>query len=56
MGAPRSIGRTVAVKFSAEGLRDDPESSRRFEREAQTLARLSHFDQGMVATFQVSQK
>jgi serine/threonine protein kinase len=36
------LGRLVALKFVVEELADDPESVRRFKREAQTIALLNH--------------
>jgi serine/threonine protein kinase len=36
------LGRSVALKFLPHDLADDPDASRRLQREAQTLARLNH--------------
>ena len=36
------LGRNVALKFLPHDLADDPDASRRLQREAQTLARLNH--------------
>ena len=36
------LGRTVAIKLLPWYLRDDPDLKQRFEREAKTLATLSH--------------
>jgi len=38
----RALGRRVALKVLHEGLSEDPTFARRFEREARTLAGLSH--------------
>ncbi|MGL4832155.1 MAG: Stk1 family PASTA domain-containing Ser/Thr kinase [Propionibacteriaceae bacterium] len=49
----RRLARTVAVKVLHEGLGDDPEFLKKFQREARAAAKLSHpnvvaiFDQGM---------
>jgi serine/threonine-protein kinase len=43
------LGRTVAIKRLHPGLAGDPEATRRFEREAQAAARLSH--PGIVTVF-----
>ncbi len=45
------LGRIVAVKFLPEDLAADPESERRFEREARALARLGH--PGIVAVHEL---
>ena len=36
------LSRPVALKFLAEELADDPDAVRRFQREAQIIAQLSH--------------
>ncbi len=53
LATDRRLTRTVAVKVMHEGLGDDQEFARKFDREARSSARLSHpnivsvFDQGL---------
>jgi serine/threonine-protein kinase len=55
LATDRRLTRTVAVKVMHEGLGDDQEFTRKFDREARAAARLSHpnivsvFDQGLDA-------
>lgn len=53
LATDRRLSRTVAIKVMHEGLGDDQEFARKFDREARAAARLSHpnivsvFDQGL---------
>lgn len=53
LATDRRLTRTVAIKVMHEGLGDDEEFARKFDREARSAARLSHpnivsvFDQGL---------